>query len=114
MEKVLQKIARQINALDEGELKQYWNKYLNRIQNFDASPEWEEACIILSLIQAVSGKNLMFRARLAELDAEITDESTYKKPLLWRSSLPDSDDSLPYNKPRRRAIVLDFKAQNTS
>lgn len=113
MEKVLQKIAHQINELDEGELKQYWNKYLKRMQDFDASPEWEEACIILSLIQAVSGKNLMFRSRLAELDAEISDESTHKKSLIWRSSAPDSEDSFPYNKPRRRAVVLNFKAQNT-
>ena len=66
MEKILHKMARQLNGLDEASLMGLWNKYLQRTQDFDGSQEWEEACIVLSLIQAVRSKNHLFNARLAE------------------------------------------------
>ena len=43
MEKMLLKMARQLNAMDEASLMALWNKYMQRVQNFDASREWEEA-----------------------------------------------------------------------
>ena len=66
MEKMLLKMARQLNAMDEASLMALWNKYMQRVQDFDASREWEEAVIVLSLIQAVRGKNQLFNVKWEE------------------------------------------------
>ena len=63
MEKLLLKTARQLNGLDEASLLSLWDKYMERVNNFDGSRDWEEAAIVLSLIQAVRGKNRLFNAR---------------------------------------------------
>lgn len=70
MEKMLLKMARQLNAMDEASLMGLWNKYLQRVQDFDASREWEESAIVLSLLQAVRGKNQLFNTKWAERQAE--------------------------------------------
>ncbi len=66
MEHMLQKMARQLNAMDEASLMALWDKYLQRVQNFDGSQEWEEAAIMLSLIQAPKLKNQLFNSRWLE------------------------------------------------
>ena len=37
MENMLLKMARQLNAMDEASLMALWNKYLQRVQDFDGS-----------------------------------------------------------------------------
>lgn len=69
MEKMLLKMARQLNAMDEASLMGLWNKYLQRVQHFDGSQEWEEAVIVLSLLQAVRGKNQLFNTKWEEREA---------------------------------------------
>lgn len=69
MEKMLLKMARQLNAMDEASLMALWNKYLQRVQDFDASEAWEEAAIVLSLIQAVRSKNQLFNTKWEEREA---------------------------------------------
>ena len=69
MEQMLLKMARQLNAMDEASLMALWNKYLQRVQDFDASREWEEAAIVLSLLQAVRGKNQLFNTKWEEREA---------------------------------------------
>ena len=66
METMLLKIARQLNAMDEASLMGYWDKYMAKVQYFDGSKEWEEAALVLSLIQAVRSKNQLFNAHLQE------------------------------------------------
>ncbi|MBP3730097.1 MAG: hypothetical protein J6I40_01330 [Mailhella sp.] len=66
METMLIKIARQLNAMDEASLMAYWDKYMAKVQYFDGSKEWEEATLILALIQAVRGKNQLFNAHMQE------------------------------------------------
>ena len=66
MEKMLLKMARQLNAMDEASLMALWNKYMQRVQDFDASREWEEATIVLSLIQAKHWKNQLFNVQWSE------------------------------------------------
>ena len=43
-----------------------WPQYLERVHDFDGSQEWEEAAIVLSLLQAVRNKNQLFNVKLAE------------------------------------------------
>ncbi len=64
MEKMLLKMARQLNAMDEASLMALWDKYMANVRHFDGSAAWEESVIVLSLIQAVRGKNQLFNAYL--------------------------------------------------
>lgn len=109
MEKMLLKMARQLNAMDEASLMALWNKYLQRVQDFDASREWEEATIVLSLIQAVRAKNQLFNTKWEEREAlrhsPARDENTDElRP--WRRFPPA--DGKPDSRPQRKATVHQF------
>ncbi len=65
MEKMLQKIASQLAAVDEASLVQLWDKYQKRVQEFEPTQRWEEAVLVLSMIQAVRWKNQLFNTKWA-------------------------------------------------
>ncbi len=60
MERVLQKLARQILAYDEASLSALWDQYAGIVQNFEPTKRWEEAVIVLGIIQSVRWKNQLF------------------------------------------------------
>lgn len=60
MEKVLQKIARQLSKLDEASLMSLWQKYAEKVRRFEPSERWEEAVLILGIIQTMRFKNQLF------------------------------------------------------
>ncbi|MFW6415603.1 MAG: hypothetical protein ACOCZ2_04725 [Thermodesulfobacteriota bacterium] len=68
MENSLQKIAEQLDALDEASLTGLWEKYHNIVREFEPTKRWEEAALILSMIQAVRWKNQLFNTKWAELE----------------------------------------------
>ena len=108
MEKMLLKMARQLNAMDEASLMALWNKYMQRVQDFDASREWEEAVIVLSLIQAVRGKNQLFNVKWEE--REELKKAEVEKPRIedmrpWRRRTPKEK---PEEKPVQKATVHQF------
>ena len=108
MEKMLLKMARQLNAMDEASLMALWNKYMQRVQDFDASREWEEAVIVLSLIQAVRGKNQLFNVKWEEREA--LKKAEVGKPRIadmrpWRRRTPKKK---PEEKPVQKATVHQF------
>ena len=114
MEKLLLKIARQLNGLDEASLMALWPKYLSRVQEFDGSREWEEAAIVLSLLQAVRGKNQLFNVRLAEKEAAPAAPSPHTEDLRpWRRMDARSDHGRKQDEkataPHKPATVLQFK-----
>ena len=63
MEKMLLKMARQLNAMDEASLMGFWEKYTQKVKSFDASRDWEEAALVLSLIEALHLKNQLFNTQ---------------------------------------------------
>jgi len=65
MEKVLLKLARQLNQYDEASLMALWENYATRVEDFEPSARWEEAALILCMIQGVHWKNQLFNTRLA-------------------------------------------------
>lgn len=65
MERMLQKMARQLNAYDEASLISLWDKYATIVERFEPTKRWEEAAIVFSLIQAVRLKNQLFNQHLA-------------------------------------------------
>mgnify|MGYP000017996423 FL=1 len=105
MEKMLLKMAHQLNAMDEASLMALWNKYLQRVQDFDASESWEEAAIVLSLIQAVRSKNQLFNTKLEEREALRRGSDQFSAPRFRAATADDRE------KPRseRRATVHQFR-----
>ncbi len=65
MERMLLKMARQLNAYDEASLMALWEKYATLVENFEPSQRWEEAALVFSLIQSVHLKNQLFNQHLA-------------------------------------------------
>ena len=70
IEKVLEKIADQILALDEASLSTLRAKYHTRLQHFDATKEWERAVIIYFIINSVITKNNMFNDNIKRLEEQ--------------------------------------------
>jgi hypothetical protein len=65
MERMLRKMARQLNAYDEASLIALWDKYATIVERFEPTQRWEEAAVLFSLIQAVRLKNQLFNRHLA-------------------------------------------------
>ena len=107
MERLLLKIARQLNGLDEASLMALWPQYLERVHDFDGSQDWEEAAIVLSLLQAVRNKNQLFNVKLTEKRAaEAPREPKPKDIRPWRQGpkkRPDYDKPPVDNRARRMA-----------
>lgn len=60
MEKLLARLARQLDAIDEASLMSLWSKYATAAGRFEPTKRWEEAALIFSLIQAKRWKNQLF------------------------------------------------------
>lgn len=60
MEKMLLKLARQLDSLDEASLMALWSKYATLTSRFEPTRRWEDACLVFSLIQAKRWKNQLF------------------------------------------------------
>ncbi|MFO7727743.1 MAG: hypothetical protein R6X11_05395 [Desulfonatronovibrio sp.] len=97
MEKVLKKLADQLNSLDEASLINLWDKYYERVQKFTPSREWEEDILILSLIQSVRWKNQLFNHCMTHQAPD--------KPGEESSSIRPSTGE----KVKKNAKVLDFR-----
>ena len=65
MEHVLQKMARQLDALDEASLSGLWDKYAAEVGVFEPTKRWQEAVLVLSFIQAKRWKNQLFKTQWA-------------------------------------------------
>ena len=60
MEKLLARLAHQLDALDEASLMGLWSKYAALTSAFEPTRRWEENALIFSLIQAKRWKNQLF------------------------------------------------------
>ncbi len=64
LEPTLERLAERILAIDEASLSNLWEKYKLRMEQFDATKEWEKAVIIFFMINAVRVKNQIFNERI--------------------------------------------------
>ena len=46
VERMLQKIAKQLCGFDEASLMELWERYAKKVARFEPSREWEEAAIV--------------------------------------------------------------------
>ncbi|MDR1360463.1 MAG: hypothetical protein LBJ82_05710 [Deltaproteobacteria bacterium] len=105
MQRVLEKMAKELNAYDEASLMQLWQQYALRVNNFEPTRRWEEAAIALCLIQAVHWKNHLFNYHLA---ATATPDAPEELPLL-RDFFPQNKAEAEESGPRQgKATVLRF------
>ncbi|MDR2503339.1 MAG: hypothetical protein LBD82_03000 [Deltaproteobacteria bacterium] len=65
MEQTLLKLVRQLNKYDEASLMELWQRYASKVSRFEPSERWEEAALVLCLIQSVHWKNQLYNAELA-------------------------------------------------
>lgn len=115
MEKMLLKLAKQLDSLDEASLMALWSKYANITSRFEPTKRWEESCLVFSLIQAKRWKNQLFnynwsQQRQAPLKNESGDADfgvEFEKKLEFKKSAePDSQPDDGGGEPCR---VLAFK-----
>lgn len=67
MEKVLIKMAEQLIALDEASLTSLWDKYEGVVRDFQPTKKWEQAVLVLGMIQTLRWKNHLFNHHWAAL-----------------------------------------------
>ena len=60
MDKALNKLAKQLMAFDEASLTSMWERYSAVVEKFEPTQRWEEAAVMLGMIQAVRWKNQLF------------------------------------------------------
>ena len=96
MEKMLLKLARQLDSLDEASLMALWSKYATITSRFEPSRRWEDACLVFSLIQAKRWKNQLFnyswsQGRLPPL--KTSDPEKAQLPFSFDIDKPQTADS---------------------
>jgi inactivated superfamily I helicase len=67
LEASLDKLAQQILSLDEASLASLWQKYKNRMENFEPTKEWEKAVIVFFIINSVRAKNEIFNEQIMKM-----------------------------------------------
>lgn len=106
MEALLIKMARQLDALDEASLVNLWNQYAAQVANFEPTKRWEEATLVLSLIQAKRWKNQLFNHHWSKQTQHANlDTSIFTPDFESASETNTQEDTIKANK----ATVLAFK-----
>ena len=65
MERMLQKLAQQLDSIDEASLMTLWSKYATITERFEPTKYWEECALIFGLIQVKHWKNMLFNYMFA-------------------------------------------------
>ena len=108
VEKVLVKLAKQLNNYDEASLISMWERYAEQVKRFEPSKRWEEAVLILSMIQAVRFKNQLFNLNWSE--GRTPGETPPPKSLI--EAVPHQGQSVEKPKAKPKGKVLSFKSKD--
>ena len=111
MEKILEKMARQLNAYDEASLMQLWERYATRAQTFEPSKRWEEAVLVLSFIQAMRWKNQLFNYQFASAVPSFPEGELPPVPPLFTGKAAAQSGTKP-SAPGKKATRLRFPSRN--
>lgn len=127
MERVLQKMAGQLNSYDEASFIALWDKYATIVERFEPTKRWEEAAIVFCLIQAVRLKNQLFNHNLAAgLDVSrdgplpgFNETKAMLERVKQGGAFPskegarDSEGGVGKSKPQKRCKVLRFSRRKS-
>lgn len=115
MEKLLARLARQLDAIDEPSLNALWGKYAALSSRFEPTQRWEEAVLIFSLIEAKRMKNQLFNyywAQQVRAEGEKKQPAPDKLPPLFKrdpAARPaQAPESAPSATPKHPCRVLSF------
>ncbi len=115
MEKLLTRLAQQLDAIDEASLMSLWSKYATAASRFEPTKRWEEAALIFSLIQAKRWKNQLFnyywsrQSRPDAQEAAETPESLVPEFELEFAEPPATGQNGQREENARRCRVLAFR-----
>jgi hypothetical protein len=108
LDTALHKLARQLMAYDEASLMAMWERYAAVVERFEPTRRWEEAVIVLGMIQAMRWKNQLFNHHWKEMN-QPCDEPV--RPSLVNVPSPAAEPSGPGGDAGddKRAKVLRFR-----
>lgn len=110
MEKLLVRLAQQLDAIDEASLMSLWSKYATTASRFEPTKRWEEATLVFSLIQAKRWKNQLFNYHWARQAQPLG-----KEPEGAVNPMPEFELEGPEAAPAaRKCRVLEFKPSRSS
>lgn len=101
MEKLLQKMARQLDSLDEASLMALWEKYAGIVSRFEPTKRWEESALVFALIQAKRWKNQAFNYNWSQQKRPEGNVAAFSFAL--------EHEDMPEPAERKRASVLQFR-----
>ena len=104
MEKLLVRLAQQLDAIDEASLMSLWSKYATTASRFEPTKRWEEATLIFSLIQAKRWKNQLFNYYWSKQAQPLG-----KRPEGAANPMPEFELEAPEEVPVSKCRVLEFK-----
>lgn len=115
MEKLLHKLARQLDSLDEASLMSLWSRYASLTSRFEPTRRWEDACLIFSLIQAKRWKNQLFNYCWSKQRQPPLKETPEGRSLLFEPDFEPEEDPAPNEPPQPRVPcrVLKFQPLKT-
>ena len=109
MEKLLLRLAHQLDSVDEASLLDLWSKYATIASRFEPTKRWEEAVLVFSLIQAKHWKNQLFNYSLAQMSKPGRQGQENKEELSFGFSLePPVEKS--EKTPTKPCRVLSFRS----
>jgi len=108
VEKILLKMARQLMAYDEASLTNLWEQYAEIVRRFEPSKRWEEAVLVLSMIQGMRFKNQLFNLHWSE--GQSPDAPMPERPRI--EAVPQPSDNKPKKVSKPRGKVLTFKQKD--
>ncbi len=109
MEQVLLKMARQLRAFDEASLMSLWDKYADAVTRFEPSQRWEEAVLVLAMIQGMRFKNQLFNHHWAE--GRQPGQAEAPAPAAAPAAMAKPDEAAACDRPRR-GKVLTFRPKD--
>jgi hypothetical protein len=110
VEKLLIKMAEQLAAFDEDSLTSLWDKYEDLVRDFQPTKKWEQAVLVLGMIQTLRWKNHLFNHHWAarqkpEKNSVVSSSEFFSGP----QTMADSGAPAGQSKP---AKVLPFVPPN--
>ena len=110
MEKLLTRLARQLDALDEASLMSLWSKYATIASRFEPTQRWEEAVLVLAMIQGMRFKNQLFNHHWAKGRQPGEADEPAPAPVATDIAAPAPAAAKPG--PKRQGKVLAFKPKD--
>lgn len=107
VDKALEKLAKQLCEYDEASLMALWEKYQTLAEDFQPTRSWEEAVLILGMIQTVRWKNQLFNYHWSESRQPQPESQQPETPKPASSGPPMGDE------PKQRGKVLSFRSRQS-